>query len=62
MALKKKSAQNVCNDAYAAFGLAILRRSMETRKPKDNAIFREERSKGMIIKFFPVITLNTLDR
>jgi hypothetical protein len=62
MSLEEKSAQNIIDGANTTFGLAVLRRSMWARKAEHNAMMREDRTKSVVIKFSPVITLNTLDR
>jgi hypothetical protein len=61
MALKKECAQDVGDGAIASLSFAILKGSIWVGKAKNNAMLRKERAKCMIIKFFPVITLNTLN-
>jgi hypothetical protein len=62
MTLTKESAYNVGDGANASLGFAILRGSMRPGKTKNNDMLRKERAKRVIIKFSPVITLNTLNR
>lgn len=61
MSLEKKSANNVIDGAKHAFGFTVLLRGVWTRKMHVYAMSGVEMMKVGVIKFFPVVTLKSLD-
>jgi hypothetical protein len=55
--LEKQCAKNIIDRSKEMFGLAILRRSVRTRKTQENTAREEKGVVGYVVKFFSVVTL-----